>query len=634
MRIPGRPRTRRAAALLVTSLVALGAVGLGGVGPAPSAGAAEPVADTIIVTGRGWGHGRGLGQWGAFGYATGRSGGPWSYRSILAHFYGDTDVGGIANPLAAVTLLGQRGLPLVVERAAGVTVAGLLGTSVAARVTLRSDGRFDLERATACTGVAWAEPTIVDGPVRLRAAGTTGTAADALHLCRADGSRSGYRGELVAMGRSFDGNDVGIAQTVNLVRLDDLLRSVVPRQVPPAWGSVDGGRGMQALLAQAVASRGFAAVGDGRWHDLHSGLGAQLTTCDTSACQPYAGVTAEDPVTDDAVRLTTGEVRVRGDTLVRTEYSASSGGWTAGGAFPAVADAGDAVDGNPHHLWVTELARTDIETRFGLGVLEAIQILSRNGFGADGGRVLQMRLVGSQATVELTGTEFRTAFGLRSDWFTLAGAPPRPAVAPRDIDDACPVGTVPAAAYTDVDVESVHRYPIECVTWWQVANGTSTTTFTPAGLVTRGQMAGFLARLIERTGGSLPSDPPDAFTDDDGTTHEAAINALAALGVVRGTAPGTYDPRALVDRAQTATLVARALEQRGVTLPPDPPDAFADDTGSVHEAAINALAAEGIITGTSAGYLEPRRATRRDQMASLLARALDLIVERTGAPVP
>jgi hypothetical protein len=89
-----------------------------------------------------------------------------------------------------------------------------------------------------------------------------------------------------------------------------------------------------------------------------------------------------------------------------------------------------------------------------------------------------------------------------------------------------------------------------------------------------------------------------------------------------------------VERAQTATLVVRAIQRLGVALPSAPPDAFADDTGSVHEAAINALAAEGIVTGVSAGFLQPSRATLRDQMASLLARTLDLVVERTGAPLP
>lgn len=629
--LPGGEVVRRLVVLVVAALAAVSALAIAA--PTPVL-AQQPVADTILVSGQGWGHGRGLGQWGAFGYATGRSGGPWSYRTILDHFYGDTEVGTIGNPLAAVTLLGQRGLPLVAERAAGVTVEGLAGTSVAVRVTLRADGRFDVERAVACTGAAWAVATVVDGPVRLRAVGTSGAPDDTLRVCRAGGSKTAYRGELAVMGRSFDGADVGLAQTVNLVRLDDLLKSVVPRQVPPTWATIDEGRGEQAVLAQTVAARGFVAVGDGRWGDLHSGLGAQVTTCDSSACLPYTGVEAEHPLTTATVVGTSGEVRLRDGAVIRTEFSASSGGWTAGGAFPPVIDRGDAVTDNPHRRWTSSIERTAIEAKYELGQLQAIQVLERNGLGADGGRVLRLRLIGSTRSVEVTGTQFRTDFGLRSDWFTLSGAPPRPPVQPRTVDDACPVGSVPAAGYSDVEGDSVHRFPIDCTTWWGLTRGTGPAMFTPSGAMTRGQMATLVSRVIVASGGTLPENPPDAFRDDDGSVHEPAIDALAAIGVVRGSADGRFEPGEPVERAQTATFMERALLHLGVSLASDPPDAFADDTGSVHEPAINALAAEGIVTGVAAGYVQPRRSIQRDQMASLIVRTLDLIVDRTGASPP
>lgn len=626
----GRPTARHLAIALVMALAAAVPIAT----KVDAVAAQSPDSTTVLVTGRGWGHGRGLGQWGAFGYATGRSGGPWSYRTILDHFYGDTEPGNIDNPLGAVTLLGQRGLPLVAERSAGVTVAGLPGTSTAVRVTLRPDGRFDVERASSCTGAAWTAPTVVDGPVRLRAEGTTGTASDALGLCTSDGTRVRYRGELVAMGQSFDGADIGLAQTVNLVRLDDLLRSVVPRQVPSAWAGVDGGRGLQAVLAQVVAARGFAAVGDPRWHDLHSGLAAQFTTCDSNACQPYDGVATEDPITDDAVAQTTGEVRLRDGARVRTEFSASSGGWTAGGEFPPVPDLGDAVQDNPNHVWFTSLEGALIESRYDLGSLLAIAVVERNGLGADGGRVLLLRMVGTTKTVEVSGASFRVAVGLRSDWFSVTGIPPRPAVSPRAIADACPVDRVPGATFTDVDHASVHWFPIECVTWWGVTQGTSATTYRPAGLVTRAQQAAMLARLVEQAGGKVPNNPPDAYADDDGHPHETAINVIAALGIARGSVDGRFHPNEPVTRGQTASLVARALGVLGVDLPSDPDDAFADDAGSVHELALNQLAAEGIVTGVAAGFVTPEQPSHRDRMASLLARALDLIVDETGTHLP
>lgn len=624
---------RRPVRCLVTAAVALAVASIG-LGATP-ARADEIVSDTINVTGRGWGHGRGLGQWGALGYATGRSGGPWTYRTILDHFYGDTEPADVGNPLVAVDLLGQRGQALVVEQSGGVTVQGLPGTSVAVRAMLRDDGRFDVERGTACSNGTWGESTMVDGPIRLRTVSSTGEASDALQLCRNDGSRAGYRGELVALGRTFDaGAAAGTARTVNLVTLDDLLRSVVPRQVPPAWATIDGGRGLQAVLAQVVAARGFAASGDARWGDLHSGLGAAFTTCDTASCQPYLGVQAEHSVTDDAVARTTGEVRARDDSIVRTEFSASSGGWTAGGTFPAVQDVGDSVRDNPHHIWTTTLQRADLEERYDVGTLEAIQILERNGFGTDGGRILRLRLVGSGGAVDVSGSRFQQDFGLRSTWLTLKGAPPRPAVVPRSTALACPVGSVQAARYTDVDPTSSHRFAIDCTTWWSVTRGDAEARFRPTQAATRGQLASSLVRVLSASGATIPANPPDAFSDDEQSGHEASIDALASLGLVNGFTEQHFAPHWPTTRAQMAALVERVLAHLGVSLRQDAPDAFADDTGSPYEPSINGLADLGILTGVSAGFVHPDEAIRRDQVASLLARVLDVLVERGAASHP
>lgn len=614
----GVVRVAGAVALLATATLAAAIAG-------PPAGAApaqqDEISETITVTGRGWGHGRGLGQWGALGYATGRSGGPWDHQTILGHYYGETTVGSIANPLGAVTLLEQRDQPLLVQRARGVAIGGTEGTTGAVRAVMRPDGDYDVSTATSCVS-----------PVRLRAPGTTGEVDDVLQVCHADGTTTGYRGELAAMSRTFDGEDVGIAQTVNLVRLDDLLRSVVPGLLPPSWADLDEGRGRHALLAQAVASRGFLGYGDGRWHDLHSGLGATFSTCDTSRCARYAGVGVEDPRTDEVVRATSGEVRVRDGAIVRTDYHASSGGWTAGGTFPAVRDIGDGLAANKDRTWSTYLDRREIESRYQLGQLQAIEILERNGLGDDGGRVLAMRLVGTAATVELTGTEFRDHWGLRSDWFHATGVPPRAPVEPREITDACPEPDVPRGVFTDVDPASVHALAVDCVTWWDVAQGRTADTFAPSATVTRGQMASFVHRMVLAADGIFPEDPTDRFEDDDGTEHEDAIDALASVDIVRGKTATTYAPQEPVERAQAASLVARSLLHLDVTTG-EVVDAFADDEGLVHESAANTLASEGILTGKGPGRLAPFDPTQRDQMASLLARTLDLLVDRGIAAV-
>jgi hypothetical protein len=164
------------------------------------------------------------------------------------------------------------------------------------------------------------------------------------------------------------------------------------------------------------------------------------------------------------------------------------------------------------------------------------------------------------------------------------------------------------------------------VAWHEIAFGTGNGLFSPAGMVTREQMASFVRRMITAAGGSLPAEPADAFDDDAGSVHEQSINQLAALGVVKGVSARTYGPKLPIDRAQVASILARAVEGLGVTLTAAT-DYFTDDTGLVHEPAINKLAGEGVVTGTSAGTFTPSASTRRDQMASMVARALDLAME-------
>ena len=109
---------------------------------------------------------------------------------------------------------------------------------------------------------------------------------------------------------------------------------------------------------------------------------------------------------------------------------------------------------------------------------------------------------------------------------------------------------------------NVHDTAVDCLVRWGVAFGESTTGYHPDIAVNREQMASFIARLIVNTGGTLPADPADAFRDDDTSSHEANTDALAAVGVVHGTAPGLDSPVAPVTRAQIATYLIRAYQYR------------------------------------------------------------------------
>lgn len=136
--------------------------------------------------------------------------------------------------------------------------------------------------------------------------------------------------------------------------------------------------------------------------------------------------------------------------------------------------------------------------------------------------------------------------------------------------------------------------------------------FCPSDPVTRAQMASFLARALE-----YQASPTNWFVDDNGSTHEPNINALADNGVTLGCGGDLYCPGENVPRMQMASFLVRALG-----LPGSITDWFTDDDGNTHEANINALADSGITLGCEPGVFCPKSEVTRAQMAAFLYRAL------------
>jgi len=131
-------------------------------------------------------------------------------------------------------------------------------------------------------------------------------------------------------------------------------------------------------------------------------------------------------------------------------------------------------------------------------------------------------------------------------------------------------------------------------------------------------MAAFLFRAL-----GLTANPgADGFSDDDGSPFEVQIDALAAAGIANGCGPGLFCPDRPVTRAEMATFLVRAFAGDG---PFDPaPDAFSDDDGSPHEAAIDRIAAMGVTLGCGPGLFCPDDDVSRGEMASFLTRAMGL----------
>jgi hypothetical protein len=145
--------------------------------------------------------------------------------------------------------------------------------------------------------------------------------------------------------------------------------------------------------------------------------------------------------------------------------------------------------------------------------------------------------------------------------------------------------------------------------------------FCPDEVVSRGQMAAFLARALR-----LQPTADDFFGDDEDTVFEQAINKLAAAGITEGCNPPAntrFCPDDPVSRGQMAAFLARALDlSQGAGA-----DIFDDDDDSVFENAIDRIGFVRITTGcnppTNNNFC-PEAMVERGQMAVFLARALDL----------
>jgi SpoIID/LytB domain protein len=398
----GMTRTLGRVAVLVSCLAT--ALVAGAVAPTTPASAA----DSLTLTGHGFGHGRGLGQYGSLGYAVDQG---WSGGRILDHYYGGTTEGdlgpstGITVRLADLdndrSLTVTSSVPFWVGK--GSTVYSVPGGQ-AARLDWTGNG-WNLDIYAGCTGARVGGTAAV--PAQTDFAVQTGPTSDPRSVLTVCDTGRGYRGGLstqLSGGSTF---------LVNGVLTEDYLRGVVPRESPAGWADLGNGAGINALAAQAVAARSYA---------LSENRASYAKTCDTTSCQVYGGAAkdgqwVEDPRTDRAVAGTAGKVRLKNGAVVRTEFSSSTGGYTAGGLWPAVPDEGDSR--SPFHDWSVTVSAAAVEAAWpAIGDFSRMQVTARNGLGADGGRVTTVDVIGSAGTVSATGNAVRSALGLRSDWFT------------------------------------------------------------------------------------------------------------------------------------------------------------------------------------------------------------------------
>ena len=377
---------RRISALLATIAIAIAAAAV------PAQGASR-----VIVRGAGFGHGVGMSQYGAHGFAKrGRS-----HGEILAHYYSGTRLGRLSGPSEVRVLL---------KRAGRITFRGASGVAGGRRLdpSRTYAARRAVGGSVVLTSSSGRSLGTYEAPLRV-----TGSSEGVQVRGRADNGRSDgrYRGDLelrpAALGMS----------AINVVDLEQYIRGVVAGEMPSSWHQ-------EALRTQAVAARTYAIATrkDGDGFDHYADTRSQV----------YLGIAGEQQSTDTAVGATRGEIVSHKGKPIVTYYFSTSGGRTENvensfiGADPApwLKSVADPFDGDsPLHTWTRRMSLSTADRRLGglvKGTLRRIRVLSRG----RSPRVVRAQVIGSRGKRTISGPTLKAKLGLYDTWarFTVITA--------------------------------------------------------------------------------------------------------------------------------------------------------------------------------------------------------------------
>jgi stage II sporulation protein D len=340
--------------------------------------AAADAATVHVVRGGGFGHGVGLSQYGAYGYAKNGRG----YEAILKHYFQGTELSRASSRPARVLLAASRST----IRFRGVSRIGPRTARPSATYTARRRGSKVVvysgrRRVGTFSRVSVYRPRKV---TRLLGRAMTGVTSGR------------YRGKLVLRPGSSGGVTV-----VNELDLDSYVKGVVAAEMPSSWHP-------EALKAQAVAARSYARASSprSRVFDHYPDTRSQV----------YRGVAGERRSTSRAVKATARQVvTYRGDVIV-TYFFSTSGGHTenvenifGGDPRPYLVGVTDRFDDiSPRHRWSRRFSSSSLDSRLGApGSYRGLRVL-RRGVSP---RIIRAQVLGSSGSRRLTGPQLRSRLG-------------------------------------------------------------------------------------------------------------------------------------------------------------------------------------------------------------------------------
>jgi stage II sporulation protein D len=348
---------------------------------APAAGAQV----SWEVRGHGYGHGVGMSQYGAYGYARHGKG----YRFILSHYYRGTRISTLHESRSVRVLVGVVGGDIAFQ-----------GPTSACGKSLGSSREYRAHRVGSSVRLLDASGrTLADCGRKLRTAGGRRVAISGI---------GEYRGALEVVPTD---SDAGSLNAINSLPVDQYVKGVVPNEAPPSWPQA-------ALRAQAVASRSYALSVQvhGNGFDLY----------DDTASQVYNGLAGETASTDEAVEATRGQVVTYAGRIAQTYFSACSGGHTEsvqdvffGPAVPYLVGVPDPYDGAcPLHSWTLDFTGPEISSRLAPyleGRLKRVVVTQRG----TSPRIVWAKLYGTGGVTRIRGDRLASALGAYDRWMTF-----------------------------------------------------------------------------------------------------------------------------------------------------------------------------------------------------------------------
>jgi stage II sporulation protein D len=337
-----------------------------------------------VVKGAGFGHGVGMSQYGAYGYAKHGA----RYDAILAHYYTGTTLGTTSDKSVRVLLLD------------GARAVNFSGAGAACGATLKPAKGYVAKRKGSGVALRTKKGTLVarcGGVLTATGAPTVGVRG-----------RGTYHGDLQVRA-STSGLDA-----INVVGLEDYIRGVVGNESPPSWP-------IEELKAQSVASRSFVVSTGAR--------GSTFDVFDDTRSQVYGGIAAESARTDQAVSATHLQAVMYRGRVAQTFYFSTSGGHTENNEFsslgfgqPAIPylrgvdDPYEADAGSPHEHWKRKYSVGRISSALrGLGLRGKLRNVVVTQRGASP-RIVHANLVGSGGTTAVNGPQLAGALGLPDTW--------------------------------------------------------------------------------------------------------------------------------------------------------------------------------------------------------------------------